>query len=57
MADVIRRAHYQPGKTRAYLRELERMGDVAGSVMLAPTVSAFIKPEFYADFSKEPRTI
>lgn len=39
------------------MRALERMGDVAGGVMINHTVTAFIKKEFYADYSKEPRTI
>lgn len=57
MEQTIKDAHFSPGKTRAYLRKLEQMGDVSGSVMISHTVSAFIKQEFYADHTKEPRTI
>lgn len=39
------------------MRALERMGDVSGGVMINHTVTAFIKKEFYADYTKEPRTI
>lgn len=54
---VILDQHYSPRKTRAYLRELERMGAVDGRFLIGQQVKAFIKPECYADHSKEPRTI
>lgn len=57
IVETIKACHFDKKKERAYLDAVAKMGLVDGCILLPRTVKAFIKLEFYADFSKEPRTI